>query len=165
MSSALRPGLARLDSSDPLLLESQIREHPEVVFDLFHGGYPWIRSSAALAHNYPNVRLNLSWLPQLSSEAAVAALKEWLQIVPQVDRISWGADCSTVEESYATVLAAKHCVQRALAELIEDDFIDDGTAVIAARSILHDAGVAIYGPPPAPATAHTPDLTAAAVEP
>lgn len=143
-------GLARLDSSNPLLLEGVIREHPEVVFDLFHGGYPWIRESAALAHNYPNVRLNLTWLPQLSSEAAVAALKEWLQIVPQADRISWGADCSTVEESYAAVIAAKHCVQRALSELTADGFMDEATALVAARSILHDAGASIYGPSPSP---------------
>lgn len=142
-------GLARLDSSNPLLLESVIREHPEVVFDLFHGGYPWIRTSAAMAHNHPNVRLNLTWLPQLSSEAAVAALKEWLQIVPQADRISWGADCSTVEESYGAVLAAKHCVERALRELMADGYFDEATALSAARSILHDAGSSIYGPSPA----------------
>jgi hypothetical protein len=141
-------GLARLDSSNPLLLETLIREHPEVVFDLFHGGYPWIRESVALAHNYPNVRLNLTWLPQLSSETAVAALKEWLPIMPQIDRISWGGDCSTVEETYATVLAAKYCVRRALSELIADGFLDEDAAIVAARSILHDAGAAIYGPGP-----------------
>ena len=141
-------GIARLDSSNPLLLEGVIREHPGLVFDLFHGGFPWIHEPAALAHNYPNVRLNLTWLPQLSSEVAVATLKEWLQIVPQADRISWGGDCSTVEETYGTVLAAKHCVGRALAELVDDDFMDEETAIVAARSVLHDGGIAIYGPSP-----------------
>jgi hypothetical protein len=139
-------GLARLDSSNPLFLEALIREYPALVFDLFHGGYPWMRESAALAHNYPNVRLNLTWLPQLSSEAAAAALKEWLQVVPQIDRISWGGDCSTVEETYATVLAAKHVVQRALSELIADGYLDEDAAIVAARSVLHDAGESIYGP-------------------
>ena len=72
-------------------MEPLLQEFPEVTFDLFHGGYPWIHEVAALAHNYPNVRLNLTWLPHLSTEAAVGAIKEWLQARPQADRISWVA--------------------------------------------------------------------------
>jgi len=150
----IHTGPARLDGSQPLRLETLLPEYPDVVFDLFHGGYPWIRESAALAHQYPNVRLNLTWLPQLSSEAAVDALKEWLQVVPQVDRITWGGDCQTVEETYGTVLAAKHVVGRALTVLIADGYLDEDAAIVAARSVLHDAGVAIYGPERVTTAAH-----------
>lgn len=138
-------GLARLSGSNPMLLMPLIEQYPDVVFDLFHGGYPWIHEVGALAQNYPNVRLNLTWLPQLSTEAAVLALKEWLQVVPQSDRISWGADCQTVEEAYGALAGAKHVIGRALAELVEEGYLSFDDALEAAASVLHRGGRAIYG--------------------
>jgi hypothetical protein len=138
-------GLARLAGSNPLLLEPLLQDFPTVVFDLFHGGYPWVHEVAALAHNYPNVRLNLTWLPQLSTDLAVQVLKEWLQVVPQVDRITWGGDCFTAEESYGSLLAARSAVSRALVSLVEEGFFEVETALHAARSVLATGGAAIYG--------------------
>jgi len=138
-------GLARLADSNPMEMLPLIEAYPEVTFDLFHGGYPWIHEVGAIAQNYPNVRLNLAWLPQLSTEAAVVALKEWLQVTPQQNRISWGADCWTVEEMYGAQLAARYVVGRALAELLDEGYLDPEGAVIAAKSVLSGAGGAIYG--------------------
>jgi len=99
----------------------------------------------ALAHNYPNVRLNLTWLPQLSTELAIHVLKEWLQVVPQVDLITWGGDCFTAEESYGSLLAARSALTRALVGLVEDGFLEVETALHAAQSVLGSGGAAIYG--------------------
>ncbi len=144
-------GMARLADSSPIHMLPLIEAYPEVTFDLFHGGYPWIHEVGAIAQNYPNVRLNLTWLPQLSTEVAVSALKEWLQVTPQVDRISWGADCWTVEEMYGALLAARHVTARALAELVDDGYVAIGDALSAAGSILSGAGDAIYRTGPSPA--------------
>ena len=138
-------GLARLAGSNPLLLEPLLQDFPTVVFDLFHGGYPWIHDVAALAHNHPNVRLNLTWLPQLSTSLAAETLKEWLQVVPQVDRITWGADCFVAEEMYGSLLAARDAIARALADLVEEDYVPIETALDAARSVLATGGARIYG--------------------
>lgn len=138
-------GLARLAGSDPLLLEPLLQDYPEVVFDLFHGGYPWVHQVAALAHNYPNVRLNLTWLPQLSTTLAAEALKEWLEIVPQVDRITWGGDCFTAEEAYGSLLAAREAIARALADLVDEGHLRMDTAMEAVRSVLATGGARIYG--------------------
>jgi hypothetical protein len=138
-------GMARLSGSNPLLLASQIEQYPEVVFDVFHGGYPWIHEVGALAQNYPNVRLNLAWLPQLTTEAAVVALKEWLQVVPQTDRISWGADSWTVEEMYGALAGAKHVLSRALSEFVDEGYLGLEEAIDAASSVLYGGGRAIYG--------------------
>ena len=117
-------GLARLAGSNPLLLEPLLQDFPQVVFDLFHGGYPWVHDVAALAHNHPNVRLNLTWLPQLSTTVAAEALKEWLEVVPQVDRITWGGDCFTPEETYGSLLAAREAIARAMADLVDEATCD-----------------------------------------
>jgi hypothetical protein len=138
-------GMARLSGSNPLLLAPQIEQYPEVVFDVFHGGYPWIHEVGALAQNYPNVRLNLAWLPQLTTEAAVLAVKEWLQVVPQTDRISWGADSWTVEEMYGALAGAKHVLSRALSEFVDEGYLHLEEAIDAASSVLYGGGRAIYG--------------------
>ncbi len=137
-------GLARLCDSSPLQMLPLIEAYPDLTFDLFHGGYPWIHDVAAIAQNYPNVALNLAWLPQISPEVAVAALKEWIQVVPQADRITWGADCHVVEDMYGSLLAARHVIARALAELVEDGYLSVDDALAEAASILHGAGEAIY---------------------
>ena len=141
-------GLARLSGSNPLLIEPLLRAYPDVIFDVFHGGYPWVHEAGALAHNYPNVRLNLTWLPQLSSELTAAVIKEYLQVVPQLDRISWGGDCRTVEESYGALLGLKHALARSISELVVDGYFDLQTGIDAALNILYGAGASIYGSSP-----------------
>ena len=138
-------GLARLSDSNPLLLARLLEEYPDVTFDVFHGGYPWVHEVGALAQNYPNVRLNLVWLPQLSTEAAIQALKEWFQVVPQLDRICWGADSWTVEEMYGGLQAAKFVLARALADLVDEEYMSLDDAVTAAQSVLYRGGAKIYG--------------------
>jgi hypothetical protein len=141
-------GMGKLSGSNPLLLEPLLLAYPSVIFDVFHGGYPWIRESAGLAHNHPNVRMNLTWLPQLSTDVTVASIREWLQVVPQADRISWGGDCRTVEESYGSLLGLKYALARAISELVDDDYFDVDTGIDAAMNILYAGGASIYGDPP-----------------
>jgi uncharacterized protein len=144
----IHTGQARLDSSNPLLLEPLLQDYPDVVFDLLHGGFPWTAETAAIVHAYPNVRLNLVWLPQISSEAAVQALKVWIQVVPDVRHISWGGDARSPEEMYGGLLAGKHVLARAFGDLVDVGYIDTDTAIQGARTILHESGAQIYGLPP-----------------
>jgi hypothetical protein len=141
----MHTGQARLDSSNPLLLEPILQDYPEVVFDLLHGGFPWTAETAALAHAYPNVRLNLVWLAQISSEAAVQALKVWIQVIADVRHISWGGDARSPEEMYGGLLAGKHVLARAFGELVDVGYIDIDAAVDGARAILYDSGAETYG--------------------
>ncbi len=140
-------GMGRLDGSDPTRLDPLLAEYPGVTFDLFHGGYPWTRQSGALAHQHPNVRLNLTWLPQLSTAATVGIIKEWLQVIPQAGRISWGGDCQTIEESHGALLAFRWALATALGELVEERYIDLDTAAEAAADLSEGAGATIYRVP------------------
>jgi hypothetical protein len=144
-------GTGRLAGSSPLHLIPLLERFPDVVFDLFHAGYPWTRESAALSRAYANVRLNLTWLPNISMEVAVAVLKEWIEAVPQIGRISWGADAKTPEEMYGGVLAARVVVARALAELVDAGQVRLDDAVAEAERILWRNGVEIDGIDPSAA--------------
>jgi predicted TIM-barrel fold metal-dependent hydrolase len=138
-------GLARLEHSHPLQLLPLLREFPDLVFDLFHGAYPWTKDVTALAHSYPNVRLNLVWLPLLSTDAAASALREWIQVVPQIDRICWGSDARTPEEAYAALLAGKHAIACAVGDLVDERYLSHALGVETAESILAGAARIIYG--------------------
>jgi uncharacterized protein len=137
-------GMARLNDSNPMLLTTVLGQYPDVIFDLFHGGYPWMHEIGGLAKNYPNVRLNLAWLPQISIDAAVSTLKEWLQVIPQNDRIVWGGDCWTMEEMFGALLAGKHVIARALADFADEGYIGIDDAILTARNILFQNGIDIY---------------------
>lgn len=134
----IHTGMARLADSNPLLLEPMLQQYPRLEVDLFHGGYPWVREFGAIAHAYPNVRLNLVWLPQLTYDGGVSALKEWIQIVPQISRLAWGGDCRTPEEMYGALLGGKATIARALGELVDDGYLRRNDALRVARSILYD---------------------------
>jgi predicted TIM-barrel fold metal-dependent hydrolase len=138
-------GTARLAGSDPTNLIPLLERFPDVVFDLFHIGYPWTREAAALARAYPNVRLNLTWLPNISVEVAVSVLKECLQAVPLSGNITWGADAKTPEEMYGSVKAAKQVVVRALSELVADGQLSLDEAIAEAERILWRSATEIYG--------------------
>ncbi len=137
-------GMARLADSNPLNLQPMLQAYPQLVVDLFHGGYPWVREFGALSQSYPNVRLNLVWLPQLTAEGAVSGLKEWIQLCPQISRIAWGGDCRTPEEMYGALLGGKWTIARALAELVDDNYLRMNDALRIARSILYDGPVSTY---------------------
>jgi hypothetical protein len=140
-------GMGRLSGSNPMLLDPLLAEHPRVTFDLFHGGYPWTRESAALAHQHPNARLNLTWLPQLTSEATVGIVKEWLQVVPRARRISWGGDCQSIEETYGALLAFRWATSRALGELVDEGYLALDEAMGVAEDLQAAGGREIYGLP------------------
>jgi predicted TIM-barrel fold metal-dependent hydrolase len=148
--------MARLSGSSPMHLAPILESHSDVTFDIFHGGYPWVHEVAALAHNYPNVRLNLTWLPQLTTSVAVAALKEWLQVAGGGRRLSWGGDCVLVEEAYGALLAARHTIAKALAELVDEGYAELESAIETARAILHEGGAETYRLTTGPAAAPRP---------
>ena len=140
-------GMGRLSGSNPMLLDPLLAQHHRVVFDLFHGGYPWTRESAALAHQHPNVRLNLTWLPQLTSQATVDIVKEWLQVVPRARRISWGGDCQTIEETYGALLAFRWATSRALGELVDEGYLALDEALEVVADLSAEGGRETYGLP------------------
>jgi predicted TIM-barrel fold metal-dependent hydrolase len=103
---------------------------PEVRFVLFHGGYPWIDDLLALVHNYPNVYADLCWLPIISPSAAERALHELVE-VGTADKLMWGCDTWSSEESYGALLAFRHTLAKVLSSKIEDGYfsLEDAKAI------------------------------------
>jgi len=139
----IHTGLARLEGSNPMNLTSLISRYPEAKFVLFHGGYPWTSQISAIAFTYPNVYLDLVWLPILSPEVAARTLHEWIEMV-DADRLSWGGDCCVAEEAYGALLTAREVVGRVLTEKIERGYLTQEASSDIAWKILRDNAFELY---------------------
>ncbi len=138
-------GLGLLAGSNPMGLDYLINKHPGTRFVLFHGGYPWTGEFAALGHNYSNVILDICWLPLISTSAAIRTVRECLEAGINGDRIAWGGDCQSSEESVGAVLALRHVLGEALSQLVEEGYLGLAAAEKIAVGITHANARAIYG--------------------
>lgn len=130
-------GLGIISGSRPMLFEPVIAAYPDVIFDLFHGGYPWCNEIGGLLHNYANVVADLCWLPLISTSAAVRALHEYLDVAQSSDRIIWGDDTWTAEEAYGALLAWGYVVARVLSERVSDGLCSVAQAERLAGKLMH----------------------------
>ncbi|HOF86974.1 MAG TPA: amidohydrolase family protein [Armatimonadota bacterium] len=138
-------GLGLIGGSNPMKLEPAIRRHPETTFVLFHGGYPWVQEIAGLAHNYPNVLPDLTWLPLIAPTAAVGAIHEWVEAAQTARGICWGGDAFSGEESVGAALALKHVLATALAHKVDEGYFGLEDAQLLARMICSENAERVYG--------------------
>ena len=137
-------GLARLRDSDPVKFIPVLERHRRVSFDLFHGGYPWTSVMGGIGHQYHSAWLDVCWLPLISTNAAIRALSEWLDTSTSCERIVWGGDAWTSEESYGALLAMRAVLVEVLASRIERELTDFDGACELAGQILQDNALALF---------------------
>ena len=61
----IHTGHARIQGSNPMLLMDLIVANPKTRFILFHGGYPWVGETGAIATRHKNVWIDSVWLPTI----------------------------------------------------------------------------------------------------
>ena len=133
----------RLENGRPTKLNNLFLRYRDAKFVLFHGGYPWTGEFAALGKMFPNVYLDLVWLPQLSREAAVSSLDEMRDGVPY-NKFFWGGDCHQIEESTGSLEFARDVVAEVLAKRIQRGLMTEEIARDAARHIFRDNAVRFF---------------------
>ena len=139
----IHTGLANLNKSSPIYLKRLIDECPEVRFDLFHGGFPWMDDMLALVHNYKNVWADTCWMPLISTASAKRFLRDALE-VGDAHRVLWGCDTWTCEESYGAALAGREMIPGVLADMVEEKAISKEYAFYIADRVWHDNGIELF---------------------
>jgi hypothetical protein len=137
-------GLGEIDRTNAMQMREAIVKHPDTTFVLFHGSYPWLDDLCALMHRYPNVYADLCWLPIISPSAAKRLLHEILE-VGNGDRIVWGCDTWTSEESYGSLLAFRSVFAETLSEKVESGYFDIEEARRLAVNVLSRNAMDLYG--------------------
>jgi len=136
-------GLGLIDRTNALMLRKAIARNPDTRFVLFHGSYPWMQDIAALASFFPNVYTDLCWLPILSTGAAERFLDEMLDVTT-ADKILWGCDTWTPQESYGALLAMREVLSRVLSSRIDRGLTDMDGAQDLTRRILSENAASLY---------------------
>lgn len=136
-------GLGKLKRTNGMWMYDIIDKNPSTKFVLFHGGYPWMDDVAGLLHYFKNVYCDICWLPIISTSSAERMLCELIEVGTS-DKLCWGCDTCTSEESYGAVLAARHVVANVLAGKVEDGFFSINDAQYFADNILHNNAKNLY---------------------
>jgi len=124
-------------------LNNLFLKYPGAKFVLFHGGFPWTGEFAALGKMFPNVFLDLVWLPQISREEAVHALDVMLDCVPY-NKFFWGGDCSLIEESTGSLEFAKDVVSEVLANRVERGLLTEDLAFKIIDRIFRENAIEVF---------------------
>ncbi|MBP3961862.1 amidohydrolase family protein [Paenibacillus lignilyticus] len=140
----IHTGLARLGGSNPLLLEPLIAAHPSNQFVLFHGGFPWTYDTAALAHNYDNLVIDINWLPLISTTAAQDALHVYADVLRDSGKIAWGGDTWTGEEAVGASMAFRHILARVCADKVNSGAWRSKDAERFADKIMYENAYKLY---------------------
>jgi hypothetical protein len=96
-----------------------------------------------LVTSYPNVFPDLSWVPLISTRAGTALVHELIER-STADRIAWGCDTWTPEESYGALLALCNVVAGSLAQKIADGYLSLSDAFGLIDGILFDNPHRLY---------------------
>ena len=140
----IHTGDARIQGSNPMLLVDYIEANPKTKFVLFHGGYPWIGETGAIAMKYPNhVWVDSCWLPTISYHMAKRAFHEWLDVMPS-SKILWGADCNHAEGIYGATVMTRRCLAEVLAERVDRKELTVEHARRIGRQVLRDNALALF---------------------
>lgn len=127
-----------LQHTDPLQLTNLFFKYPNVTFDLFHIGYPYVGQTGILGKQFPNVTVDFAWVNIVSPAAAQRALDEYLDVMPRNKIFAFGGDYLFVDGIYGHQMMARRMVARTLAGKVDCGTMDLEEAVRTAGMLLHD---------------------------
>lgn len=139
----IHTGLGQIEKTRAIYLTRAVKDHPSTKFILFHLSFPYIDDVISLAHNFDNVYPDVCWVPLLSVHAAEEAINRLLDCV-NADKLCWGCDTWTAEESYGAVLAMAHTLAAALSKRIEEGFMSLDRAKDVCKKLMYDNAKRIY---------------------
>ena len=139
----IHTGIVRLAGSNPILLVNLIEAHPKTKFILFHGGFPWVRETAAISFDFKNVWLDCNFLPLIDYTAARRTFDEWLDVVPS-NRIMWGSDSKSAEEIYGAAEFMRRCWAEVLAGKMDRGDLTEEQARRVGRQVFRDNALELF---------------------
>jgi uncharacterized protein len=136
-------GLGELKGTNAMAMREVIEKNPDTKFVLFHCSYPWLDDVNGLLHVYGNVYPDLCWLPIISTTAAERMVHELIEVGTS-DKVCWGCDTWTSEESYGALLAIRHVLSKALGSKVEEGYFSLKDAKLIADNILYNNASKLY---------------------
>jgi hypothetical protein len=137
---------ADITDKSPSILFPIVSKYPNAIFDVYHMGIPWVRETAFLGKNYPNVNLNLCWAYSVSESMVLNSLDEWIDVVPTNKITAFGGDLITLPENVVGELeVAKQDLCTVLARRIVRQRMNVPDAKNILKAWFYDNPARIYG--------------------
>ena len=127
-----------LANSNPILLNNLFIEYPNVVFDIFHIGYPFEHILSALAKNFANVNIDMCWANIISPTASINALIEWIDSVPINKICAFGGDYCFVDGVVGHSIIARRNISKSLSIKVDNNCFDTDRAKEIAKMLFVD---------------------------
>ncbi|MCL2684051.1 MAG: amidohydrolase [Synergistaceae bacterium] len=137
-------GMGCLDNTRAINMLDVIRQHPGTRFSLMHGSFPWCSDILAYLDLYPNVFVDICWLPILSPSVAESMLHALIEVGTS-DRVVWGCDTWTSEESLGARMTLNDVLARVLKDKIKRGYFGFKDAETIADNILKNNARALFG--------------------
>ncbi|MDR0326068.1 MAG: amidohydrolase family protein [Oscillospiraceae bacterium] len=118
--------------------------YPDVSFDLYHVGYPYVREAIMLGKSRGNVWMNMCWTYIISPHFACDALTEMLEMVPWTKIIGFGGDYAVAEKIYGHLVLARRVMAKALATKVCDGAMTLDKAISLAHHMLYQNPKNLY---------------------
>ena len=131
----IHTGMGQARRTNAAALQEAIQSFPATRFVLLHCSYPWIQDISMLVTKFPNVFPDLSWVPLISTQAGITLLHELIERAT-LDRIMWGCDTWTAEESFGAMLAFCQVLATTLAEKVLDGYFSREDALLIIETIF-----------------------------
>ena len=133
----IHTGMGQGHRTNAAYLQPAIRNFPGTRFVLLHCSYPWIQDVSMLVDKYPNVFPDLSMLPLISTGSGTTMLHELIERAT-LDRIFWGCDTWTAEESFGALLAFRYVLALTLADKVIAGYFTRADALLIIDAILFE---------------------------
>jgi predicted TIM-barrel fold metal-dependent hydrolase len=129
--------------TNALWLQEAIEKNPSTRFVLLHCSYPWVQDVVPLVTRYANVYPDLSMLPLFSTQASKSVLHELLEATT-AEKVAWGCDTWTPEESYGSLLAFRQIATSVLQEKISAGYFSIQDACQILDNIMFKNAAQLY---------------------
>ena len=140
----LADGFNDVRQANAAKLTQLISLHPDTVFDIFHGSYPYMGEFLFLGKNYPNVMLNLCWLHSIDTDYSIELMRRMVLTCPTTKVLAFGGDTFKVETQVAYLDQARKAISKALCSLIDDELLSLKEAKRIAADWLYNNPNRIY---------------------
>jgi uncharacterized protein len=131
---------------NPTQLNKIFLRYPQCRFVLFHGGYPFSDELGVLVKTFPNVFLDLCWMPWISVQLTKRFLDIWLEIIP-TNKFMWGGDAHRPECVHGHWLLAQKAVCEVLSEKVQGGSLKPEVAQQVIQGIFRGNAQSLFGIP------------------
>jgi predicted TIM-barrel fold metal-dependent hydrolase len=138
-------GTNNIEQSSPMGLTRLAQRYPSMKLVMIHC-WPFLKEAGWIAKFHANAYLDTCWLPVLNPEFLREAISTWWNYVP-AHKIMCGQDATSVEMAAGSSLFHREILADILAQRSRGLGMKDAGLMAAARAMLHDNAVALYGPP------------------